>query len=754
MSELISAHCLTGKTGVLIFEEDVKISSLSKITVQGQLAQLSYCSKQVFGQNAGYFIEKNSVVFYLDKKIVPSEIIAENTVIFVAGDFNNWQKNMAYELKWKAQNKAWILKIPLKKLPQCPLCFKFVTALNQWIEPSKDCRNISIDSYGNKNLKLDFKQTWKHWILFELKNALDITEPILVQSGDKAITADALPLLDSFYSHKRLGAYIEKGKTCFACFAPTAKKVEVKITQNTHTVCIPLKEDSNGVWACECDEDFSNGRYVFNVWNPEQQELVDPYAVALNSPQGPGIICNLKPFEDNFKTPRKKDLSILEVHVRDLLSDKGPKNESIFSRLTHFFKNPNYVESLGVNCVEFQPLTEFDTDSKNAYHWGYMPAHYFALSSCYGNQTEFQQCVKVMHAHGIAVILDVVYNHAGEMNDLLKWSKDYYFNHNSDGTLTNVSGCGNDLRAEAPMTRKLILDSLLHLLNTYHIDGFRFDLAEILGIETLNYLSTELKKQKSDIILIAEPWSFQGHIAYQLKGSDYSCWNDGYREFLLKYIQGQGNVEGFKYFLQGSTAFLCKKSQESVNYTESHDDYCWRDRLTGDFETIKRKTHCMFATLFMSLGIPMISEGQDFLRTKKGVRNTYNRGDLNLLNYQDLENNQDTHLYVKNLIALRASKYGDLLKITRPTKTYFKYFYDVNSSAIGVLFNADNSLGNTQLLFVINPHEDVAHFNFEDLIVQNFYLLANTMCFLEKKNVKLTSGLTLQPNSCAIFITK
>ena len=162
----------------------------------------------------------------------------------------------------------------------------------------------------------------------------------------------------------------------------------------------------------------------------------------------------------------------------------------------------------------------------------------------------------------------------------------------------------------------------------------------------------------------------------------------------------------------------------------------------------------MFATLFMSLGIPMISEGQDFLRTKKGVRNTYNRGDLNLLNYQDLENNQDTHLYVKNLIALRASKHGDLLKITRPTKTYFKYFYAQNTSAIGALFNADNSLGNTQILFVINPHEDVVHFNFEDLIVQNFYLLADTMYFLEKKNVKLTSGLTLQPNSCAIFITK
>lgn len=754
MPVLVSAHCLTKKTGVLIFDEDVKISSLSKMSVQGQSTKLSHCPKKIFGQNSGYFIEKNTVVFYLDKKTVPSEIVTESTLVFVVGDFNQWQKNIAYELKWNGHNGAWMLKIPLKKLPQCTLCFKFVTALNQWIEPGKACKNISLDSQGNKNLRLDFKLTGDHWVLFEVEHALNLSEPVTVQQDGPIKSVDLLPLLSSYYSDKRLGVYVKNHKTYFACFAPLAKKVEVKVIASKCELCIPLIQGCNGIWFCESEEDFSNCRYWFSVWNPELQELVDPYAVALDSPKGPGVVLNLKPCKDHFITPEKKDLVILEVHVRDLLADKGPQNESIFSRLTHFFEHYNYVASLGVNCVEFLPLTEFDTDSKNGYHWGYMPAHYFALSSTYGRPEEFQKCVKVMHEQGIAVILDVVYNHAGGMNDLIKWGKDYYFEHDSNGILTNVSGCGNDLRAELPMVRKLILDSLIHLLDTYHVDGFRFDLAEILGVDTLNYLSSELKKQKSDIILIAEPWSFRGHIAYQLKGSDYSYWNDGYREFLLKYVQGQGNVEGFKYFLEGSTAFLCKKSCESVNYTESHDDCCWRDRLTGDLETIKRKTHCMFATLFISLGIPMISEGQDFLRTKKGARNTYNRGDLNLLNYEDLENNQETHTYVKNLIALRSSKHGSILKIERPTKTYFKYFYVQNSSAMGVLFNADNSLGNTQILFVINPHEEVVRFSLDDLIVENFWLIADTKSFTEKKSCKLTSKLTLPSNSCAIFMAE
>ena len=181
MPVLNSAHCLTGRTGILIFNEDVKISLLSRVTVQGQPAKLSYCPKEIFGQNSGYFIEKNSVVFFLKKENLPLDMNAENTVVFVTGEFNHWQKNIEYALKWNIRCNAWMLKMPLKKMPHCSLCFKFVTALNQWIEPSKACKNISFDSQGNKNLKLDFKQTGRHWISFEDEKPLNVSQSIEVQ---------------------------------------------------------------------------------------------------------------------------------------------------------------------------------------------------------------------------------------------------------------------------------------------------------------------------------------------------------------------------------------------------------------------------------------------------------------------------------------------------------------------------------------------------------------------------------------------
>ena len=753
MSKLQAISCLTDHTGILAFDEDVALKNVPTIFIQGQKLKLSACPKKVFAQKSGYYIEKSHVVFYLHEDNLPSNMDENERYFFVCGEFNGWQKNIDFALHWNSQERAWTLKIPRKQIPQQPFTFKFVTALNRWIEPSTKFVNIATDNWGNKNLRLDFRKTGDHFVFFSVKVPFNLQQPI---TSSLEIPVDIDPWLSSLYSNKKLGVRIEEGKTLFVCFAPRAQRVEVELRKGTKQICIPLTRTEPGIWEGAAEQDFIGYTYLFNVWNPEKHSLVDPYAIALKSPQGPGIIMDLSDQHvDDFPTPAWKDLAILEVHAKDLVANAPtPKNASVFSQLTDYFSKPNYVKDLGVNCVEFMPLTEFDNDCKTAYQWGYMPAHFFALSSCYGTPREFINCVQAMHNQGLAVILDVVYNHAGAMNDLLQWDESYYFRHTSEGGLTNVSGCGNDLRAECPMVRKLILDSLLHLLKTYHVDGFRFDLAEILGVEALHYLSENLKKVKRDVILIAEPWSFCGHIAYALKGSDYASWNDGYREFLLKYVTGNGNCEGFKYFLEGSTSFLCQTAQQSINYTESHDDYCWRDRLDLDESVALRQTHCMFATLFLSLGIPMIAEGQDFMRSKQRVRNTYNRGDLNLLNYDDLKAHSTTHNYVKNLLKFRNSSYGKLLKIERPTSSYFKYFHVEQTSALGVLFNADLSMGRRQILFLINPHNFIVEFHLPHLEIAEFSLLADTLKFstASHSNHNLLRNFRLDPISCHIFV--
>ena len=152
-----------------------------------------------------------------------------------------------------------------------------------------------------------------------------------------------------------------------------------------------------------------------------------------------------------------------------------------------------------------------------------MPVNLFAPASSYteypatGSQIEeFQDLVQAFHEQGFSVILDVVLNHQGIYTPLHGIDKGYYFEMDDSQELLNWSGCGNDIRADAPMVQRLLVDSLLHWVRTYDVDGFRLDLAELLGLETLKVIENALRKEKSDIHLIAEPWSFRGHIAKSL----------------------------------------------------------------------------------------------------------------------------------------------------------------------------------------------------------------------------------------------
>ncbi len=544
-----------------------------------------------------------------------------------------------------------------------------------------------------------------------------------------------------------LGVTQSSDGTVFACYAPNADRVEMRIFKGKEDFIFPLNSVDGGFWHATVGKDFTGYRYLFRVWTPELKEIVDPYAFQLATPTGSGIITDLKPpSDDGFKAPGLKDLIISEIHARDLIAYTSiPKNQSVFSQLKTFFSQSNPIEDLGINAVEFMPLTEFDASSPNMYAWGYMPAHYFALSSTYGTPQEFQALVQTLHARGLAVILDVVYNHAGKMNNLLRWDEKAYFRHDADGRRTNCSGCDNDLRTEHPFIQKLIIDSLLHFLKFYRIDGFRFDLAELLNVDVLRKIETHLRAYKKDVILIAEPWSFRGHIAHQLRDTTWACWNDRFRESVYHYVEGNVPAEELAYVMGGCVL-------QSINYTESHDDYAWADRLSGDAETVRRKTHMMFMILMLSSGVPMIAEGQDFLRSKHHARNTYNRGGLNSLDWKVLKKNEATHRYVKNLLKLRASDIGKLFKSERPTQTYKHLFHADKGSAVGILFNADGSKGEQRVLLTVNPHPFEVNFGLNNLNTQNFYQIADTDRFFTDKRRRLPKAFLLKPFSCALFI--
>lgn len=563
-------------------------------------------------------------------------------------------------------------------------------------------------------------------------------------------------------SGRPLGALIEGGATLFRLFAPRASKVAVSFYRHLDSpepIRLKLKRGKDGVWEVRHAADLHGWYYYYQVASRfrgpfshfnEEFKILDPYALATVGPAGPGIVWDRKriPKPDrSYRPPDWHDLVIMEAHVRDLIRHApmslDEEERRGFSGLRKWVEaEGSYLQSLGVNAVELLPIQEFgDRYDKHEYHWGYMPVNLFSPDSSYaqvpelGSQIEeFQSLVAAFHRQGMAVILDVVYNHSGEPNHLYHIDNHYYFHLDREGVCSNWSGCGNDLRCDTPMGRRLIIDSLIHLVDSYDVDGFRFDLAELIGIEVLQEIEAALKRVKPSIVLIAEPWSFRGHIALDLKSTGYAHWNDGYREFLRDYLMGQGNQDGLRYFISGSLDHLTAWPAQSINYVESHDDHCWLDKITENPDHFgvhptandRRRTHLMVAILMCSLGVPMLAAGQDFLRSKHGIHNSYRSADANALDYHRLLEYPATHEYFRRWIAFRRSVPGRLFRLnTPPSSDYFRFFGAEHGSALAILYNADGSRGGRRLLFAVNPHHERTHIQLEGLSLSDWTQLAD-----------------------------
>ena len=317
-------------------------------------------------------------------------------------------------------------------------------------------------------------------------------------------------------SGRLLGAQVADKATTFRLFAPRARKVTVsffRYLDSPEPKTLELSRFDDGVWEVVHPTNLHGWYYYYQVDSRHKGpfghfdpsfKILDPYALVTVGPAGPGIVWDCRRSARRgvpFKPPCWHDLVVLEAHVRDLIRHAPvPLDEEErlgFSGLKKWIEaEGSYLRSLGINAVELQPVQEYgDHYAKQEYHWGYMPVNFFAPESSYalvpelGSQIEeFQELVEAFHAHGIAVILDVVYNHIGEPNNLLHIDKHYYFQLDDEGNLTNWSGCGNDFRADTPMGRRLIIDSLIHLMKAYDVDGFRFDLAELIGLSVLQRL--------------------------------------------------------------------------------------------------------------------------------------------------------------------------------------------------------------------------------------------------------------------------
>lgn len=411
------------------------------------------------------------------------------------------------------------------------------------------------------------------------------------------------------------------------------------------------------------------------------------------------------------------DLVIYEMHWRDFSIDasSGLKNKGKFLALTEP-KAIEHLKSLGVNAVHILPSfdyasvdeTKLDTPQ---YNWGYDPKNYNVPEGSYSTDPynpvtrikEFKQMVQALHKAGIRVILDVVYNHTFNIDhsNFQLTYPDMYYRKTADGKYSDGSGCGNETASEKPLMREFMLESVKYWIDEYHIDGFRFDLMGVHDIETMQQIRAEVNKIDPSIYIYGEGWS-AGSCAYpvdklamkanaqQLNGiaafSDdmrdalRGPFSDDHKGALLAGIPGE--EESLKFGIVGGIAHpqvdmtkvnydkkpWTNNPTEQISYVSCHDDMCLVDRLKASIPSLtdknipeKERTAELIridqlaqTAVFTSQGVPFILSGEEMLRDKKGVHNSYNSPDsINHLDWNNLQRYPQLFTYYKNLIQLR-----------------------------------------------------------------------------------------------------
>ena len=642
---------------------------------------------------------------------------------------------------------------------------------------------------------------------------IDLSKPLFLKYKRKQYEVQPDSVLDRFYSDKKLGCFWNDKETIFRLFAPRASQVALFLFDSFEAVTgrkHPMKKERNGVWEVVLPGHYFGKFYGYKVDGPQTATedfdgsllLYDPYSKAVATRneylhRGKTLILNDTDYDwqgDSWLGYKPEDLIIYECHVRDLTAHPS---SAVSRELAGSYKGflqrgcrggIEYIASLGVNAVEFLPIHEFGNieipfkvpvdgmeNTWNPYarnHWGYMTSCFFAPESYYasGNSlepgkacgldgrqvAELKDVVKALHRQGIAVILDVVYNHVSQydQNCFKHIDKKYYFHLNPDQTYRAASGCGNDFLTARPMARRLILDSIKYWMTEYHIDGFRFDLAAMIDWKTVDLIFREARKINPDVILIAEPWGGGKYQPTEFSDHGWASWNDQFRNGIkgqnpengLGFIFGRywnNNIDAIKRYITGDlkkNGGQFNRSSHTVNYLESHDDHTFGDFIRiglGDVksdrvitrldeharlnERQKRLNKLGALILFTSQGGVMIAEGQEYGRSKVIAKtdapdeqvgridhNSYDKdNETNWLNFEHAAINSDLVDYYKGLIELR--KKHTVFRSIEPAEIHF--LDGNNAFAFGFSMTATEAGKTRTYLVLLNAHkESVAQF--------------------------------------------
>lgn len=575
----------------------------------------------------------------------------------------------------------------------------------------------------------------------------------------KAVSISSLFTTDEFNSKYtydgELGAIYTKESTEFKVWTPVSSAVVLKIFEEGSSSAaietVNMVKGEKGVFSVKLEGDYAGKYYTYTVTNaqhPDGFEIVDPYAKSAGINGVRGMIVDFdKTNPEGWGDVSaiaydRKELVVWETHVADVTSSKtwggsaalAKKFLGMIQEGTTYTEDGvtvktgfDHIKELGVNAVQLVPIFDQANNENNpTFNWGYNPLNYNVLEGSYSTNAndgyvrinEFKQLVQAYNKAGINIIMDVVYNHVNSANgsnfDVLM--PGYYFRYNGNGTLSNGSGCGNEMASENPMARKFIIDSVCFWAEEYKLGGFRFDLMGLHDIETMNAVAVALKEINPNIVIYGEPWT--GGTS-TLPSADQSVqvnanklngvgqFNDQMRDALIKggmnsaaskgWVTNANKVSmadvnkilaGLKGItLNGGTKI--DDPNRTLNYVTCHDNYTLYDRIKAagikDEDTIEKMALLSNAVVLTSNGTTFLLAGEEFLRTKGGDHNSYASSyEVNELNYALKVKHQELFKSYQQLIKFK--KETESLHLEQDEMSNYEAVSVADGAAIEITF--------------------------------------------------------------------
>ena len=559
--------------------------------------------------------------------------------------------------------------------------------------------------------------------------------------------------------------------TQFTLWAPTADEVRLMLFEagdGGHAYeTISMEPSEEGTWKTKVEKDLMGKFYTFNVkindkWLGDTPGI-NAKAVGVNGKRA--AIIDMKSTDPEGWADDKRpalaspaDVILYEMHHRDMSIEpsSGIEHKGKFLALTEqgtvspdkLATGIDHLKELGVTHVHLLPSYDYASVDEtkldeNKYNWGYDPQNYNVPDGSYSTDPykpdvrirEFKQMVQALHKAGIRVVLDVVYNHTFNTSDsnFERTVPGYFYRQRPDGTYADGSACGNETASNRPMMRKYMIESVLHWINEYHIDGFRFDLMGIHDIETMNEIRAAIDKIDPSIFMYGEGWAasspqleadklamkanvekmpriaaFSDEMRDGLRGG----WDDDTKGAFL--VGEPGHEMSIKFGVVGAiehpqvisdSVNYSKKPwalqpTQMISYVSCHDDMCLADRLKATMpdasvEELAALQKLAETFVFTSQGVPFIFAGDEMMRDKKGVHNSYNSPDsINTIDWKNKTVHKDVFEYVKGLIAMRkahpAFRMGDADMVRRQLE-----FLPVKNTNVVAFILKDNANGDS-----------------------------------------------------------